>query len=863
MLNPHRTWLILTLLLLLLTESCNTGDTLDTSAPGLRYQLEQVQSAAPVPGVVRRCFFFDSAYADGSTVEVHLSRDTRPEGVHSLQFWHTNRSELGNALNLVSVAPTDLLGFHRPGESLSFFVTLIGDSQTVIDRFLPYDIPDSGDRVWVPESDMEERAPGFVSRLIDSPNGASPVISLLAVSDSLHSSPGLEILFTVSHSNPRDYNATSYTLVMFSWDRRETLWERAIINGPQQVLLRDTNSDGSLDLLSICGATFNGRVVGTQDDLHGWLNLIDGATGKDLVPPRDLGMLYGRNAFMYPLDGEHLLSSYAGESMHKDILLRRWSLDGIIPLDSLSLPLKPLACLSGSGSRGERVFYFWSADGEMAVMDQWGKAATLLHPDRKLMPLGIEDYLPQLPGDELLLQAGDSDLLMLGADLKALAVLQSSIPLTPLRTAGRVIGMQQQGQSWESDAIGRQWLTGTNGGYLTIRITPDKLYLFKQVLFFILPLAILVLLLLLVRGTLVVLFQRSVLRSLFKRSQAPVLVLKGAHAHSWNPSLEDLLAGQHTPPTWRKGPPLSSLLHGSPLELHGDTLQQLVSARSQEEEPVADIVVQHGGRMLQYVVRARPLQGMTGRRTGTILYFDNLSDLLDRRQKRAWSLIAHSYAHTIKSPLQAIRLNAEQIARALMDPSTANFPVLLERVQNLLADSADIQEVVTRFLTLSDDRVTRHRTDPGAMLRRFAKHYQRRLPEAIRFLFDHEDILPEVDVDEYQMLVALVHLWDNAVQAQPEGGVIHTRLSTDGQSLLITVEDNGPGFSLDVLRNAFEPYYSGKTGGHGLGLAHVKHILGLHEGSVQARNCTEGGASITLQIPVPQMEDRKRDSSPT
>ena len=862
MLKSRSPFAIAPLLLLLLSGGCGSGDTLDTNAPGLRYQIEVVQNSPRIEGLSRHCFFFDSAYADGGSVEVHLSRDTRNEGVHSLQFWHPNRSELGNALNLVSMAPTDLLELRLPGEPLSFFFAFREDSQVVVDRYLPYNIPEIGDRVWVPESELLEQDPRFRAHQKESPNGAPPNIVLLAAGEDLHPEPGVEVLLYLSNSSPRDYSSTSYTMILFSWEQGKRIWSRPIINGPTQILLRDTNNDGCKDILSISGATFNGRVVGQQDDMHGWLNLIDGSTGQDLLPPRDLGMLYGRNTFMCLLDNGDLMSSYAGKSMHKEIMLKRWRLPDLVPLDSLHLPLKPVACLQGKGIQGRAAYYFWSAAGEMAVLADWDEPARLLHPDRKLMPLGIEDYIPQLAGDELLLLAGDTDLLVLGADMKALAALESTAQLSPVRTSGRVLNSDQRGQTWESDVLGRQWMAGGYNGYITVRITPDRMYFFKQVLFFVLPLAILVLLLLLVKGTMVVLFQRSVLRSLFKRSQAPVLVLKGNSAHSWNPSLDELLAVHLSPPTWRKGPNLASLLHGSPLDLHRDTLQTLASLPVSDDEPVADIVVQHQGRMLQYVVRARPLQGMTGRRTGTILYFDNLSDLLDRRQKRAWSLIAHSYAHTIKSPLQAIRLNAEQIARALMEPESANFAQLLERVQNLLADSSDIQEVVQRFLSLSDDRVTRRPADPAAMIKRFSKHYRRRLPDAIRFELLHDDNLPEVEVDEYQMLVALVHLWDNAVQAQPDGGAIRTLLRCANNSLFITVEDDGPGFSLDVLRNAFEPYYSGKAGGHGLGLAHVKHILGLHDGSVQAANQETGGASITLQIPVTQMEDKTSDSSP-
>ena len=68
--------------------------------------------------------------------------------------------------------------------------------------------------------------------------------------------------------------------------------------------------------------------------------------------------------------------------------------------------------------------------------------------------------------------------------------------------------------------------------------------------------------------------------------------------------------------------------------------------------------------------------------------------------------------------------------------------------------------------------------------------------------------------------------------------------------LILSIEDNGPGFSLDILKKAFEPYVTTKSHGTGLGLAIVKKIIEEHEGTIVVENIKNGGANINIQLPI-------------
>lgn len=119
----------------------------------------------------------------------------------------------------------------------------------------------------------------------------------------------------------------------------------------------------------------------------------------------------------------------------------------------------------------------------------------------------------------------------------------------------------------------------------------------------------------------------------------------------------------------------------------------------------------------------------------------------------------------------------------------------------------------------------------------------------------------EVDVPPQTLLTAdremvrraLLNLVLNAIDVMPEGGDL-VITSYDGiRGFEIEVADSGPGLSEEDQRRVFEPFYSKKQHGTGLGLAVVYHVAEAHGGTVTAANCPEGGAAFTIKFPRREM----------
>jgi nitrogen fixation/metabolism regulation signal transduction histidine kinase len=120
-----------------------------------------------------------------------------------------------------------------------------------------------------------------------------------------------------------------------------------------------------------------------------------------------------------------------------------------------------------------------------------------------------------------------------------------------------------------------------------------------------------------------------------------------------------------------------------------------------------------------------------------------------------------------------------------------------------------------------------------------------------------------------QILNNLIVNGSEAVEHTPNGRVVAaTQLETVGTAeyVTITVTDNGPGFSREVLGRVFDPYVTSKPKGTGLGLAIVKKIVEEHGGRVEADNRPEGGGRVRVSLPVTdgsrQLVARERRAEP-
>jgi signal transduction histidine kinase len=124
--------------------------------------------------------------------------------------------------------------------------------------------------------------------------------------------------------------------------------------------------------------------------------------------------------------------------------------------------------------------------------------------------------------------------------------------------------------------------------------------------------------------------------------------------------------------------------------------------------------------------------------------------------------------------------------------------------------------------------------------------------------------MPTLDVEAARVEQAVENLLANAIQHAPAGSVVRVRASLDRGAVepraSCTVEDEGPGVASEDRDRLFEPFFSRRKGGTGLGLPIVQRVAEAHGGSVSVENRPEGGARFTLLLPLTGTPDIGRSA---
>jgi len=115
-----------------------------------------------------------------------------------------------------------------------------------------------------------------------------------------------------------------------------------------------------------------------------------------------------------------------------------------------------------------------------------------------------------------------------------------------------------------------------------------------------------------------------------------------------------------------------------------------------------------------------------------------------------------------------------------------------------------------------------------------------------------DDGIPLVKSDFNQMKQVMLNLFQNAIDATPPEGTVTVTTGTDGDRITVSVKDTGAGMNEDDILRVFEPFYSTKVTGVGLGLSIVKKIITDHNGEVSVTSKKDGGSVFLITLPIPK-----------
>jgi signal transduction histidine kinase len=247
--------------------------------------------------------------------------------------------------------------------------------------------------------------------------------------------------------------------------------------------------------------------------------------------------------------------------------------------------------------------------------------------------------------------------------------------------------------------------------------------------------------------------------------------------------------------------------------------------------------------------------------TGSLIHVEDITEKRGKetRLRRAENLaslttLAASVAHEIKNPLGAISIHL-QLMQKILAQSNSGCDEKIGQYFNILNEEVDrLNRIVVDFLFAVRPMSLELREDSiNALIAELAEFIRAELEQShIRLLLELDEKVPPTLIDERYMKQALLNLIKNALAAMPNGGLLTIATQVVDNEILISVCDTGIGMSAENLAKIFEPYFTTKDNGTGLGLTLVYKIIKEHHGDIAVESREGEGSNFEISLPVHQ-----------
>ncbi|MGE4557890.1 MAG: ATP-binding protein [Desulfovibrionaceae bacterium] len=292
------------------------------------------------------------------------------------------------------------------------------------------------------------------------------------------------------------------------------------------------------------------------------------------------------------------------------------------------------------------------------------------------------------------------------------------------------------------------------------------------------------------------------------------------------------------------------MLHGDHGRLLAEVLEQMRQSPASQWQRQISLTI--AGRQAKFLVNVVSVKLDKGREGSLVAVFEDITELEKMQRMAAWREVARRIAHEIKNPLTPIKLSAQRVQRKY--GPVVNDETFNQSLELIVHEVEQMQEMATEFSSYAKlPEVILRQGDLGPLVREalalFANSHRR-----VRWLSNIPDGLPPLPFDREGMRRVLINLLTNAVEALQEEPDPTVEVSVEyvepAGILKIEVSDNGPGFDPEQRARLFEPYFSRKKGGAGLGLTIVKSTITAHRGTVRVLPNEPRGATFVIELPI-------------
>ncbi|WP_462327741.1 sensor histidine kinase [Desulfobaculum sp.] len=292
------------------------------------------------------------------------------------------------------------------------------------------------------------------------------------------------------------------------------------------------------------------------------------------------------------------------------------------------------------------------------------------------------------------------------------------------------------------------------------------------------------------------------------------------------------------------------LLQGHYADLITEVFEQLGASPGSQWQRQIDLTL--GTRDLKLLVNVVTLEDSEGNDSGIVAVFEDITELEKMQRVAAWREVARRIAHEIKNPLTPIKLSAQRMERKFAEQ--VEDPVFTQSTQLIVNQVEHLQQMVQEFSSFAKLPEVDLKWGYLAPLIEEVVAMFRNSHSSVHWNLHFEGQIPRIKLDSEGMRRVLINVLTNAADAlhgetDPTVDIVVTCDKMLGW-VRMEIRDNGAGLTQEERSRLFEPYFSRKKGGTGLGLTIVKSIVSDHHGYVRAVPHEPKGTTIVVELPV-------------
>ncbi len=274
--------------------------------------------------------------------------------------------------------------------------------------------------------------------------------------------------------------------------------------------------------------------------------------------------------------------------------------------------------------------------------------------------------------------------------------------------------------------------------------------------------------------------------------------------------------------------------------------RETVAGISEAEQPSSTIAAT--GEQVGYVMILRDIT--ESRRTA--------QQTIESERFNALTLLAAGVAHEIGNPLNSLHIHLQLMERQAQKLDGAERTQLRESIDIARSEVSRLDSIVTQFLrAIRPSKPQLHAENLNAIVDEAVRFFAPEIKD--RDIVVEQELrsdLPLLQLDRDQMKQAFYNVIKNSFEAMKSRGILRIRTDMDDTHVLVRFTDTGGGMSPDNLSHVFEPYFTTKAAGTGLGLLIVRRIVREHGGELSIESSE--GKGLTLTIRLPYLERRVR-----